>query len=85
MLLGIQFDYFNFRLQDYHFLWSSIPTCSSNCPNRLTIVPLPLIKLSLGSSQFARRYYGNRFLLSFPLGTKMFQFPRFALSYLCIQ
>jgi len=43
MLLGIQFDYFNFRLQDYHFLWLSIPTYSSNCPNRLTIVPLPLV------------------------------------------
>ena len=25
------------------------------------------------------------FLLSFPLDTKMFQFSRFALSYLCIQ
>jgi hypothetical protein len=57
MLLGIQFDYFNFRLQDYHFLWLSIPTYSSNCPNRFTIVPLPLIKLlSLGFSRFARRY-----------------------------
>src|SRR6056300_194728 len=42
MLLGIQFDYFNFRLRDYHSLWLSIPTYSSNCPNRLTIVPLPL-------------------------------------------
>ena len=31
MLLGIQFDCFNFRLQDYHFLWLSIPTNSSNC------------------------------------------------------
>jgi hypothetical protein len=45
MLLGIQFDYFNFRLQDYHFLWLRIPTYSSNCPNRFTIVPLPLIEL----------------------------------------
>ena len=25
------------------------------------------------------------FLLFFPLGTKMFQFPRFVLTYLCIQ
>ena len=56
MLLGIQFDYFNFRLQDYHFLWLRIPTYSSNCPNPFTIVPLPLIKLSLGFSRFARRY-----------------------------
>ena len=43
MLLGIWLDYFNFQLQDYHFLWLSIPTYSSNCPNRFTIVPLPLI------------------------------------------
>jgi hypothetical protein len=41
--------------------------------------------VSLGFSRFARRYSGNRLLLSFPLGTKMFQFPRFALAYLSIQ
>ncbi|KAL2247862.1 UNVERIFIED_CONTAM: hypothetical protein Sindi_2638500 [Sesamum indicum] len=29
----------------------------------------------LGCSHFARRYYGNRFLLSFPLATKMFSSP----------
>ena len=52
MLLGMSlFSFINFKLQDYHFLWLSIPTYSSNCPNRLTIVPLPLIqKLSLGFS-----------------------------------
>ncbi len=36
----------------------------------------------LGSSLFARRYWGNILafasFFSFPLGTKMFQFPRFA-------
>ena len=32
---------------------------------------------SLGSSAFARRYLRNRLNLSFPLGTKMFQFPRY--------
>ena len=36
----------------------------------------------LGSSLFARHYWGNRSFLSFPPGTKMFQFPGFAL---CIQ
>ncbi len=29
----------------------------------------------LGCSLFARHYWGNRYLLSFPQGTKMFQFP----------
>ena len=36
----------------------------------------------LGSSPFARHYWGNRCFLSSPPGTKMFQFPGFAL---CIQ
>ena len=29
----------------------------------------------LGSSYFARHYFRNRIFLSFPVGTKMFQFP----------
>ena len=32
----------------------------------------------LGSSPFARHYWGNRCFLSSPPGTKMFQFPGFA-------
>ena len=35
-------------------------------------------KCGLGSSAFARRYSRNRILLSFPLGTEMVHFPRFA-------
>ena len=34
----------------------------------------------LGSSPFARHYWGNRCFLSSPPGTKMFQFPGFAPS-----
>ena len=34
----------------------------------------------LGSSPVARHYWGNHILFSLPLGTKMFQFPRFASS-----
>ena len=40
---------------------------------------------SLGSSSFARHYSRNRCLLSLPLGTKMFQFPRLPLPILYIQ
>ena len=36
--------------------------------------------LGLGSSRFDRHYSGNRSFLSFPAGTKMFQFPAFAPS-----
>ena len=39
----------------------------------------------LGCSLFARRYWGNRCLLSVPEGTEMFHFPSFAWSHLCIQ
>jgi hypothetical protein len=35
---------------------------------------------SLGSTGFARHYFRHRCLLSFPRGTKMFQFPRLPLS-----
>ena len=39
----------------------------------------------LGSSRFARHYYGNLVLISLPRGTEMFQFPRCPWSCLCIQ
>ena len=35
-------------------------------------------RAGLGSSPFARRYWGNRCFLSLPPGTEMFQFPGFA-------
>src|SRR5699024_3712395 len=48
-----------------------------NCPTT------PTSKLvGLGYFPFARRYLGNRILLYFPPGTKMFQFPDFVLRYL---
>lgn len=36
-------------------------------------------------SRFARRYYGNLDLISFPLLTKMFQFSRYCFHNLWIQ
>jgi hypothetical protein len=41
--------------------------------------------LGLGFSRFARRYYGNHSLFSFPEGTEMFHFPSFAPPVLFIQ
>ena len=41
--------------------------------------------IGLGCSRFARHYYGNHSLFSFPQGTEMFHFPWFALPTLCIQ
>ena len=80
MLLGIRFDYFNFRLQDYHFLWVSIPTYSSNCPNLLITVPLPLFRIKFRLLPFRSPLLRESFLLSFPPVTKMFQFSGFALT-----
>ena len=41
--------------------------------------------LGLGCSRFARHYYGNHSLFSFPQGTEMFHFPWYAQPALCIQ
>ena len=38
----------------------------------------PCDRHGLGSSPFARHYWGNHYLFSLPRGTKMFQFPRLA-------
>ena len=39
----------------------------------------------LGFSRFARHYYGNHSLFSFPEATEMFHFASFAPAFLCIQ
>ena len=58
-------------------------TASGSCYRYLLVIlqPRNVRKHSgLGSSLFARHYWGNRLFLSFPPGTKMFQFPGFAPS-----
>ena len=40
--------------------------------------------IGLGCSRFARHYYGNHYLFSFPPGTKMFQFSGFASRQFCL-
>ena len=72
----------------------------SSAPSWLFVMSQPLLDIrlstypseltdrnlkSLGSYRFARHYSGNRCLLSFPRGTKMFQFPRFPSSSVCVQ
>ena len=55
-----------FRLQDFHLLWFTFPSNSTTiklCNS--TEVLQPLHKVGLGYSQFARRYYGNRFFFLF--------------------
>ena len=55
------------------------PSGSCHVIWRLVLQPRNVLKHSgLGLSPFARHYSGNRFFLSSPPGTKMFQFPGFA-------
>ena len=52
------------------FGYQNFVTCCGPYPARISTD-------GLGFSDFARHYFRNRFLLSFPPGTKMFQFPGF--------
>ena len=64
-----------------HPLRAAFPDGSSSRAGVLPTLlqPRPALKRAgLGSSLFARRYWGNRYFLSSPAGTKMFQFPAFA-------
>ena len=50
----------------------------SSC-NDVVLQPHPCRNMDgLGCSPFARHYWGNHCLFSFPAGTKMFQFPALA-------
>ena len=84
MLLGIQYGLFQFSdtrlslsMAKYSKLVLLIVTF-----NHLVIVPLPLILIKFRLFPFRSPLLRESFLLSFPPGTKMFQFPGFALSYL---
>ena len=53
----------------------------SSC-NGVVLQPHPCRNMNgLGCSPFARHYWGNHCLFSFPAGTKMFQFPALASCY----
>ena len=53
----------------------------SSC-NGVVLQPHPCRNMDgLGCSPFARHYWGNHCLFSFPAGTKMFQFPALASCY----
>ena len=69
------------RVRVCHTLWTAFPDCSArqlSC-NVAVLQPRPCRNMAgLGSSPFARHYWGNHCLFSLPAGTKMFQFPAFA-------
>ena len=80
-LLRIPLRFVSFRVPDYHRLWSLFPKGSTHEMSCDIVVLQPRTcrnKYGLGSSPFARHYWGNHCLFSFPAGTKMFQFPALA-------
>ena len=77
----------SFCVRGCHALWPAFPGSSAGFRSP-TVAPQPrhhFREVGLGCSRFARRYYGNHSLFSFPQGTEMFRFPWFVLSALCIQ
>ena len=80
-LLRIPLSAASLRVPDCHCLWSNFPDRSAHivCYYGVVLQPRQCRNtVGLGSSPFARHYWGNHCLFSLPAGTKMFQFPAFA-------
>ena len=80
-LLRIPLCFVSLRVRASHPLRTYFPEGSTHeisC-NGAVLQPRTCRNMSgLGSSPFARHYWGNHCLFSFPAGTKMFQFPALA-------
>ena len=80
-LLRIPLGFGWLRIRSYHALWLYFPEHSAHqlsCHN-VVLQPHTCRNMDgLGCSPFARHYWGNHYLFSFPAGTKMFQFPALA-------
>ena len=68
------------RIREFHPLRCAFPCASPVMSHRLPRSPITPSSDGLGSSAFARHYLRNRFLLSSPAGTEMFQFPAYCLA-----
>ena len=83
---------FSFRIQDYYPLWSHFPECSTKKkligPDLIESAYLttPLLKKKRFRLVHVRSpLLAESLLIYIPPGTKMFQFPGFALNSLYIQ
>ena len=80
-LLRIPLGFAWLRIRSCHALWLYFPEHSAHqlsC-HGVVLQPHPCRNMGgLGCSPFARHYWGNHCLFSFPAGTKMFQFPALA-------
>ena len=80
-LLRIPLGLSRLRVRSCHALWLYFPEHSAHRLSCQNVVLQPHTCRNtggLGSSPFARHYWGNHCLFSFPAGTKMFQFPALA-------
>ena len=78
---GCLLGYINLPVRACHPLRERFPTHSCSLMYLLWKPLQPLQRRNapgLGSSPFDRHYSGNRYFLSLPPGTEMFQFPGFA-------
>ena len=80
-LLRIPLGFAWLRIRSCHALWLYFPEHSAHQLSCHDVVLQPHTCRNmggLGCSPFARHYWGNHYLFSFPAGTKMFQFPALA-------
>ena len=80
-LLRIPLGFAWLRIRSCHALWLYFPEHSAHQLSCHGVVLQPHTCRNmggLGCSPFARHYWGNHCLFSFPAGTKMFQFPALA-------
>ena len=80
-LLRVPLRFAWLRVRAFHPLRSDFPDASTrhvSCDVAALQPPHGRNRAGLGSSPFARHYWGNHCLFSLPGGTKMFQFPPFA-------
>ena len=70
----------SFRLQAFHLLWLGLPAPSANFAslNARPTTPMALLPLVWALPGSLAATTGITVLFSFPVGTKMFQFPTFA-------
>ena len=75
-VLWIPLAGYRFLIQDFHPLWSDFPDCSDNeSPHISWSVTPECTHSGLGSSAFARRYFGNRVFFLFLRVLRCFSSP----------
>ena len=84
---GVKLEVENFHIHDYHVLWCAFPNTFVNLLLPLCLIPRPRQSMLYRFRLFRVRspLLTKSLLFSFPRGTEMVHFPRFALLILCIQ